>query len=352
MTRLLLAALLAALPALADSSNTSARSVTRPASGLYVIRHPDAPDGFPQSNTVVVIGAERVLVVDSCLLPSTTRQDVEEIRRWTKLPVTYLVNTHWHFDHTLGNATYAAAWPAVQIVAHAETARKIASYNPGAVARYPQRAERFRKMLDTGKQENGEPVSPALRADLEKSIAGLQPVVDEFRTVRQRLVDLAFDQSLSLDLGGREVKLLWLGRANTAGDTIVWLPKERIALVGDTLVHPVPYLFGGFPWDLPATLDRIAALEPLVLIPGHGDTMTDLSYVRQTRDLVAEVNRAVEAAFNDGKKLPEVREAVARSVDVPRYKKLFGGSDQDSLDTFEESFEGLVKASFEQESFR
>src|SRR4051812_26432543 len=88
------------------------REVSKVAEGVYVIRHPDAPDGFPQGNTTVVVGTKAVLVVDSCLLPSSARRDIEQIREWTKKPVTYLVNTHWHFDHTLGNATYAEAFPA------------------------------------------------------------------------------------------------------------------------------------------------------------------------------------------------------------------------------------------------
>ena len=60
----------------------------------------------------MIIGERAVLVVDSCcLLPSTARQDIEQIKQWTNKPVTYLVNTHWHFDHTMGNASYATAFP-------------------------------------------------------------------------------------------------------------------------------------------------------------------------------------------------------------------------------------------------
>lgn len=103
--------LLAASAMGADSTATKTRTVTKLADGVYEIRHPDAPDTFPQSNTTVIIGDEAVLVVDSCLLPSAAREDVAQIRQWTDKPVTWLLNTHWHFDHTLGNATYQAAFP-------------------------------------------------------------------------------------------------------------------------------------------------------------------------------------------------------------------------------------------------
>src|SRR5882672_4298662 len=88
--------LLAQFVAFADSAETKERTVTKLAEGVYEIRHPDAPDTFPQGDTLVVIGEKTVLVVDSCLLPSSTRQDIEQIRKWTDKPVTYLVNTHWH----------------------------------------------------------------------------------------------------------------------------------------------------------------------------------------------------------------------------------------------------------------
>ena len=58
---------------------------------------------------------------------------------------------------------------------------------------------------------------------------------------------LAFDRELDLDLGGREVRILHLGRGNTAGDAVVYLPREKILAAGDLLDHPVPYLGGGYP---------------------------------------------------------------------------------------------------------
>src|SRR3954464_15285707 len=97
---LCLAIFLFATFAVADSTATKDRTITKLADGIYEIRHPDAPDTFPQSNTTVIIGDKGVFVVDSCLLPSTAREDVEQIKKWTNKPVIYLLNTHWHFDHT------------------------------------------------------------------------------------------------------------------------------------------------------------------------------------------------------------------------------------------------------------
>src|SRR5215210_6371860 len=102
----------------ADSVNTKERTVTKVAEGVYVIRHKDAPDTFPQGNTTVIIGDREVFVVDSCYLPSSAREDIAQIRQWTSKPVRYLLNTHWHYDHTLGNGTYWDGFPSLTIIAH------------------------------------------------------------------------------------------------------------------------------------------------------------------------------------------------------------------------------------------
>ena len=72
----------------ADSVATKDRTVTQLAAGVWTIRHPDAPDTFPQGNTTVIVGDRAALVVDSCLLPSSAREDIAQIRQWTNKPVT------------------------------------------------------------------------------------------------------------------------------------------------------------------------------------------------------------------------------------------------------------------------
>jgi len=332
----------------ADSTETKERKITKLADGVYEIRHPDAPDTFPQGNTTVIIGERSVLVVDSCLLPSTARQDIDQIRNWTDKPVTYLVNTHWHFDHTLGNATYAAAFPAIQIIAQAATQKTIADFNPGAVIRYPSRGERFKKVLDSGKNPDGTPLTDADRADYQRSLDGLGPVVAEFKNAVQLVPNVSFDRELNIDLGHRRVEIKHMGRGNTAGDTIVYLPKEKILVTGDLLDHPVPYMFGGFPVDFVNTLGLLLELDAPTIVPGHGDVLHDKSYMQQTKELMQAVNTEVEKEINDGKTLEEVQEALPKSFDVKGWREKFAGTNQNDAGFFDQSFAGLIKASYNQ----
>ena len=342
--------LLAALAA--DTAETHARSVSQLADGIYEIRHPDAPDGFPQGNTTVVVGRTGVLVVDSCLLPSSAREDIEQIKRWTTLPVAWLVNTHWHFDHTLGNATYAAAFPRIHIVAQAASRELIAGYNPGAVARYPTRAERLQKMLDSGKGQDGRPLSEAVRNEIVKSLPGLGPVVAEMKTAAQLAPDVWFDHELSIDLGGRVAQLRFLGRGNTGGDAVVWLPQDGLVVAGDLLDHPVPYFFGGFPVELLATLERLRELNAKRIVPGHGEVLEGTGYIGQVIELVSAVKAEVEKELNSGMARDQVLDAVPRNLDVEGFRRKFAGGDPANREAFDASFEGLVRTMADEAGMR
>jgi cyclase len=332
----------------ADSSVTTQRTVTKLAEGVYEIRHPDAPDTFPQGNTTVIIGERLVLVVDSCLLPSSAREDVEQIRKWTNKPVTFLVNTHWHFDHTLGNGTYAAAFPSIQIIAQKATWKTIADFNQGAVTRYPARADRFKKILETGKTADGQPLSDNERKDYEHALAGLTPVLAEFKDAVQLIPNVTFDHELNIDLGRRPVEIKFLGRGNTAGDTVIYLPNEKILMTGDLLDHPIPYFFGGFPVDFPNTLQILAQIDAQTIVPGHGDVLHDKAYIHQVIDLLNAVNKEVGKEINDGLSLEEVQQTLPKSFDVKTWRQKFAGSDQEDSDFFDQTFAGLIKASYNQ----
>ena len=340
--------------ALADTVNTKERTVTQIAEGVYVIRHPDAPDTFPQGNTTVVIGEREVLVVDSCYLPSSAREDIEQIRRWTTKPVRYLVNTHWHYDHTMGNGAYAEAFPGLAIVAHEETARQSVGYNPGWFARFPKRADAFRARIDSGKNADGRPLTEVEKKDYEKALAGVGPVAEEFRKINDRAPTLTFDRGLTIDLGNREVRVMHLGRGNTAGDAVVFLPKERVVVAGDLLDHPVPYLGGGYPSQLVRTLQEMSRLDAETIVPGHGDVLRGeyaRAYLKQVTDFIqtvtAQVSREIYRVGNGPQNLEAVREAVLKSVDVASWRQKFAGDDPDSRDFFDGfSLRGLITAAY------
>ena len=335
----------------ADSVLTKERTVTKLAEGVYEIRHPDAPDTFPQGNTTVIIGDRDVLVVDSCYLPSAAREDIAQIHQWTDKPVRYLLNTHWHYDHTMGNRAYADAFPNITIIAQADTRAEMEGYNPGWFARYPGRAQKFQQRLDDGKDADGKPLTDGDRRDLKQAIAGVAVVLEEYKKLVDRLPDATFEHELDLDLGNRPVQIQHLGRGNTRGDAIVYLPKEKILVAGDLLDHPVPYLGGGYPFELITTLKKIGELDVQTIVPGHGDVMHDKAYLNQVIALVeavtSEVSRQIYIIGNGSRNLDPVTKAVKEKIDIVSWRQKFAGDDKDNQDFFDGfSLNGLITAAY------
>lgn len=349
--RVLVAILCLAATLSADSAVTKQRTVTKLAEGVYEIRHPDAPDTFPQSNTTVIVGERDVLVVDSTYLPSAAKDDIAQIRQWTTKPVRYLVNTHWHFDHTMGNAAYAEAFPGLLIVAHRETRNSSVGYNPGWLERFPQRAETFKNILETGKDSNGNPLTEQDRKDYQKAMEGIAPVWAEYKELKDRIPNVVFDGEMAIDLGNREAQIKFLGRGNTMGDAIVYLPKEKVLITGDLLVHPVPYLGGGFPAEHLATLQKMALMDAQTIVPGHGDVLHDKKFLYQVIDLlsnvVAQVRSEVFRLGNSANNLEAVQKGVEQNLNVQALRRSFAGDDKDSINMFDTfSWPGVIKAAY------
>jgi cyclase len=338
----------------ADSTASHQRAVRKLADGVYLILHPIAPDHFTEGNTTVIIGDAAVLVVDSCYLPSSAREDIAQIRQWTDTPVRYLVNTHWHNDHTQGNAAYAEAYPAINIVAQSETAKLIPIRVPAYIAEYPKRIERFKQEIATQKDPGGKPLTQAQIDDLKIAVSGGEEankaVSAEFRNLKVRAPDLAFDRELDVNLGNRQVQLRFLGRGNTAGDAVAYLPKEKILVAGDLVDSPVPFLYGGFPVEQIETLKRMNELDFDTLIPGHGDVLKGKALVQMEIELLQAVVSAMtqeiaRTSMDPQARFEEIKHAVEKRVDKSEWSRRFAPDDADERDFFEDfSWPGLLLA--------
>jgi cyclase len=349
MLRLWAAAALGAisLGAQADTSVTTQRTVTQLGDGVFVIRHADGPDSNPQGNTTVIVGSREVLVVDSGYLPSSAREDIAQIRKWTDRPVRYLVNTHWHPDHQRGNAAYADAFPGVAIVAHPETSRLMA-YEAGNLDRYPRRLRAMQESLDTGVGTDGKPLDAEQRRELAETVAGRSRVAAELKRFRTQQPTLLFKDEIDLDLGDRLVQLRHGGTGDTRGDVWAYLPREQILVTGDIVVAPVPYFFAGYPSDLANSLRRLLQLEVKAVVPGHGDVMRDKSYMQAVLDMMDAIIGQVHAAVLRMGSLSARLEDVRKEIDVTRYRQQFAGDDPNNQEYFDQSIEGLIRNAFHQ----
>lgn len=273
--------------------------VERLAAGVFAIIHDDALQtwphlgtDWPHSNTGIIIGDDGALVVDATFHPSRAAADIALIRRLTPMPVRYLVNTHWHGDHTHGNGVYRDSFPGIRIIS-SRVNRKYIEINQtrfrsrSQQASYPSRGTlaRFEQLLQSG-MEDGKPLTAGQRTTLQRLIQQRRLDISDMGRVATSPPDSVFDGRITIDLGGRHVELRDHGHANSPSDVTVSLPAERILFTGDIVVHPVPYAFASYPTFWVDVLRDLERMSPDVLVPGHGPVMRDLAYVRQVRGLL------------------------------------------------------------------
>jgi cyclase len=308
------------------------------ASGVYGFIAPEGRTGTVQGNSVAVVGTDGVLVVDTGQFPDLTRRMIADIRRLTDQPVRYVVNTHWHGDHLLGNRQYKDAFPTAAIVNHVETRRLSDRFFPDFVEKsekeFPQYIADMRAAVARGTRKSGAPLS-----DLEKDYYRRQ--ADELEAATRQLsempyvpADLSFDSRLVIHLGAREVQVLHLGRANTGGDTVVFVPDAKVAVAGDMVVYPTPYSFGSWLSEWTATLRKLEGLGATSVVPGHGPVLRNNEYLHMLIGLIEETRRQVQAMVKEGLSLEDVR----KRVDLASFRRTLAGNDYFRDRAFDEFF--------------
>lgn len=329
------------------------RRVTKLADGVYAIEHKDLNDGNPSGNTTVIIGEREVFVVDSCYRPSSAAEDIAQIRQWTDKPVGYLLNTHFHNDHNNGNKSYLDAFPSLAIIAQEETKKDMDLIQPGNVERQPREIAAMILTFRQGKDQSGRTLSEDEKKQVQELLPGLEQAEAESKTLVYQSPTLTFTDKIDLDLGHREVQVMHLGRGNTSGDAIVYLPRDKIIVAGDLIVEPIPYTYDGYPAEWVHTLHRMGELDATSIVPGHGQIMHDKAYLYLVADLLQSAVDQVRArirqiGFPGAHTVDEVR----GSVNLAPFRQKFAGDDQDLQAQFDDMASQLVKITFNEAAQR
>ena len=238
---------------------------------------PFGSNPFFGANLVVVVNKDDVLIVDTGTSPAAARAFVADIKLLTDKPVRYVVNTHWHYDHTDGNSIFG---PEVQIIAHAYVRHAIETFDilhnepfKSSTRNAPQ------AMIDRFKKQVAEAKDPAQKAAAQKKLADTEAATKDFvrdiKEIKPTPPNVTYTDKLILHRGTREIDLLFLGRGHTGGDTVVFLPKERIVATGDLMESRIAFMGSAFFDEWLKTLDALKRLDFAVDLPGHGAPFTD-----------------------------------------------------------------------------
>ena len=267
------------------------------------------PTAMLNCNAAVIVNRDHVLVVDTHSKPSAAKALIRQIRdEITQLPVRYVVDSHLHGDHAMGNEAYPEVFGGgVEVISSVKTREWMAKLGLArlkeSIDYLPKQAAELRKKLDASKDESE-------RAILRAHIEGLEEYKKEMTPPRVSLPSMTFERRLVIHRGGREVHLLFLGRAHTAGDVVAFVPSERVIATGDLMHGLLPYMGDGFPDEWPATLKALEALEFDRVVPGHGSIQDGKAVLAQFRGYVEEITEKVSRGIERGQPVDELKKTI------------------------------------------
>jgi len=208
-------------------------------------------------------------------------------------------------------------------------------------------------MLATGKTPGGQILTEADKAQVKEALARRIPALEEIKKIRFQSATLTFDHDFTVNLGNREVQVKFLGRGNTGGDAVAYLAKEKIVVVGDLVVYPIPYVYDGYPSEWIQTLQNLAQLDADTIVPGHGPILHDKTYLYLVRDfLKSAVDQMNEKLRQTSPAMFQTLDSVKGSVDLTPFRQRFAGDDKDQGEAFDDAANNLIKVVFEEASLR
>ena len=268
--------------------------------GLYAYLQPDG--GWGWSNAGLIVDGESSLLVDTLFDLKLTGEMLDEMRRGVPQAGTIdtLVNTHANGDHTWGNQLVGGA----RIVASKQTAEEMMELPPSVLESLPELAP---QMGPTGE------FMLEIFGRFDFSGIELTPPTE------------TFDGTFELRVGDKDVQLLEVGPAHTRGDTLVFVPDDRVLFSGDILFH------GGHPivWAGPISnwigaCDRILEMDVDVIVPGHGTPLHDKALLRAHIDVMRQLLKAGKDAKARGLDADQAKEEV-----LPRLHDVMVGMTRD-----------------------
>jgi cyclase len=276
------------------------------------------------SNAMVVVNADHTMLVDTSVTPAAARALVDQIKdEITPKPIKYVFNSHYHFDHAHGNQIFGDD---VEIVAHEQIRALLQSNviqqrtNRSFTANLPNQVEQLRQRVAQAKE-------PKERATLENTLRVTEAHSKAVQETVPKPPNVTFSHMMTINKGGREVRLHFLGRGHTSGDTMIFLPAERIVFTGDFFEGApgrgiLSYLGDSYIDEWPASLERLKMLEFDIIVPGHGAPMKERQQITDFQNYLRDFWRQARALRAQGL----TPEQAAATIDMSRFTTQYGAN--------------------------
>lgn len=311
------------------------------APGVYAAVQP-AAGRFQDSNSLVIVTDRDVVVVDAQADPESVERLHRSIVELTELPVRWLINTHWHSDHTQGNSVWRRlVGPELAILGHDSLLEDV----PGrAAASVEEQVDRLKtqipladRALAEGKGLSGQDLDAEQQEQQRAAIGAARTTLEQLEKVEFLTPTLSYRKTLVLHRESGDIVLLH-ERAHTRGDTVVWLPRQRVAATGD-LLDDLPYGGHGYPTSWLAALDHVEGLDFVAVVPGHGPVQRSRERLELARELWSTLLEDLGSGQRDGRTLEES----AATLELEELRARFTSNDPTAQRAWEEFIPAAVE---------
>jgi glyoxylase-like metal-dependent hydrolase (beta-lactamase superfamily II) len=299
---------------LVPSTDTKLFDIEKVADGAFFAHA--RPQAVANCNAAIFVNTSDVLVVDAHSKPSAAAALIAQIKQEvTTKPVRYLVDTHFHWDHSQGNAAYSAVGAKIyasnatkQLMAKNAVPRLKASLDPTGHP-FPSQPH-IPELIDAARQRAANAASEQDKALAEMQIRQLEAFAREMRNFTPDLPTVTFDKTYVIKDKAHELHLEFHGHAHTAGDVVVFCPEKRVVATGDMILGSLPFIADGFPKAWPKSIDSVSQLKFDYVMPGHGGVQDGRQRMTDLRNYLEELTARVDAGKKAGQSIAELQRTI------------------------------------------
>ena len=294
-------------------------------------------------NGTAIIGSDAVFFIDTYIQTNYAEEAIKLLRKITSLPVKFVLNTHYHNDHVMGNYVFKKAFPACQIIAHDSTYKYMTGKIKADIASEMKDNDagiaQLEKELKDGKTSRGMVLTPSLKAFWEWQLREGLDYKKSYKGNQFVNADITFSDSLTFHWGSQTIQVIHAADGgHSAGDVIAWIPEKRIVVTGDLVVGPTPYATHNNYPGMVRAIQKVIDMKPAIIIPGHGVIEYDLTYIQLVKDAFTGYIAAAEEAVKN--KVP-AKEAF-KTIALPLIDKQITGDDDVKKWAYRSFFSGNI----------
>ena len=303
---------------------------------VHLVARPVATNAPYEGNSIVIEQSDGLVVVDAGGAPPAGEAIVAQIKAFSAKPVKFLIYTHYHGDHNLGAGAFLKAWPHLTIVSTSATRRNMTGKPMAYIKTYGQ--DYAGEIAYAKKQAADAKLPASVRQGWQQMVDVGDSIVAGYGALTAYPATLTFEDKIEIPDAQMPVEILFLGKANTDGDAVVWLPTERVLCSGDIVVSPIPYAAASYPGAWIGVLQKLKEFDFAVLVPGHGEPQTDRVYLDKLIAALSQIRAQVTPLARQGLS-PEV---IAKKLDAEPLKAAFAGNDPWLRTLFSSFFLGSI----------